>query len=62
MSYEIYVYAIMLFVSAFCLSGINFNNFFKKGHIIEAKIFVMMICLGLAYLASSFIIAFINAV
>ena len=60
MNYKIYIYALMLFVTSFAFSGINYTNVFKKGHIIEAKILVMLIVLGVSYMASRFIIDFIE--
>ena len=60
MNYKVYIYMLMLFITAFSLSGINFNNLFKKNHIIEAKIFIMLIALSISYLASRFIIDFLN--
>lgn len=60
MGYRIYIYAIMLFLSSFASSGINFNGLFKVKHEIEAKIFVMLVIMALSYLSSSFIIAFLN--
>ena len=41
-------------------NGINFNNFFKKNHIIEARFFVIIISLIMGYLLGSFIIEFLN--
>lgn len=61
MSYKVYIYAIMLFITAFSLSGLNFNNVFKKDHILEAKILMVLIILSISYLSSSFIISFIEA-
>ena len=43
MNYKIYIYAIMLLVTAFSLSGVNFTGVFKKNHEIEAKIMVVLI-------------------
>ncbi len=60
MDYKVYIYALMLIVTVFSLSGINFNDFFKKNHIIEAKIFVMLIALAISFLASEFIIMIIE--
>lgn len=62
MSYRIYIYVFMLFATSFALSGINFNHLFKEKHIIEAKIFILLIDLGLSYIASQFIINFIEFV
>ena len=60
MDYKVFIYIIMLFASFFSLSGVNFNNFFKKNHVIEAKIFVILLAISMGYLASRFIIDFLN--
>ena len=59
MNYKTYIYIISVLLSTFSLSGINFNNFFKKNKEIEAKIFVVIIALALGYLLGTFVITFI---
>lgn len=61
MNYKVYIYVCMLLLSAFSLSGINFNGFFKTKHVLEARILVMLLMLGLAYIASAFIIGLVEA-
>jgi len=58
--YKLFIYIIVTFVCVFALSGINFNDFFKKGKILEAKIFVVIIALSLSYLVANFIISFLE--
>lgn len=60
MNYKTYIYIISVLLSTFSLSGINFNNFFKKNKEIEAKIFVVIIALALGYLLGTFVITFID--
>ena len=60
MDNKVYIYMIMLFLTSFALSGINYNNLFKANHKIEARIFVMLIALAISYLAARFIIDFLN--
>ncbi|NMA50789.1 MAG: DUF1146 domain-containing protein [Mollicutes bacterium] len=60
MNYKIYIYFLVLIVTIFSLTGINFNGFFKKNHIIEAKIFVMLIAFAISFLVSEFIIKIIE--
>lgn len=60
MSYKVYVYAIMILLTSFSFSGINFNNVFKPKHEIEAKIFVMLIILSVSYLVSELLFNFIG--
>ena len=61
MDYKIFVYAISLFISVFAFSGINFNNFFRTNHRLEARIFVMLLIISVSYLVSEFIINFVEA-
>lgn len=58
--YKLFIYIIVTFSCAFALSGINFNDFFKKGRVVEAKIFVIIITLSLSYLVANFIINFLE--
>ena len=60
MNYRLIIYTIMLFTSTFAVSGINFTGFFKVKHDREAKVFVMLLILGISYVASQFIINFIE--
>lgn len=60
MSYKVIIFIIMLFATTFAVSGINYNDIFKKGHVIEARVFVMLMILGISYIASKFIIDFVE--
>ncbi|MDD4706110.1 MAG: DUF1146 family protein [Bacilli bacterium] len=59
--YKVLIYTFSVLLSVFALSGINFNNFFKKNYKNEAKVFIFIISLALGYLLGSFIIEFLNA-
>ena len=54
------IYIICIMTSIFAVSGVNFNNFFKKNHIWEAKIFVIIISFIMGYLFAEFILNFTN--
>ena len=54
------LYIICTFASSFAISGINFTGFFKKGKVIEPRVFVIVISLALGYLVTNFIMDFIN--
>ena len=60
MSYKAIIYAFMLLITSFSLSGINYTGFFKTNHIWEARFFIILITLALSYLSGSFIINFIE--
>ena len=62
MDYKVFIYIIMLFITTFCLSGINYTGFFKIKHELEAKLFILIISLGISYIASRFIIDFIELI
>ena len=52
------IYIVSVILSCFVMTGINFNNFFKKNHIWEARIFVVIMSLIMGYLLAEFIINF----
>ena len=60
MDYKIYIYVICIFVSAFAISGINFNGVFRKNTVIEARVLVLLLSLALGYLVGSLVISFIS--
>ena len=60
MNYKTYIYIISVLISTFALSGINYNNFFKKGKIVESKVLVILFSLALGYLVGTFVITFIE--
>ena len=58
--YKTLIYIFCVLLSVFVVSGINFNNFFKKNHVIEAKLFVLVISFIVVYLLGSLMSAFLN--
>ena len=60
MNYRIFIYAVTLVISAFALSGVNFTNFFKKEHKLEAKIFSLLLIISIGYLTGTFIITILD--
>ncbi len=59
MDYKIYVYLFFTMLSAFALSGINYEKFIKKNRIWETRILVMLLSFVLGYLSASFILEFL---
>lgn len=55
MNYKLFVYIVITLLSAVAVSGINFNNIFRKDKTIEAKILVFLFILALSYLVTNFI-------
>ena len=43
-------------LSIFAVSGININSIFKKGHIKEANVFMLIVIVSLTYLLANFIL------
>lgn len=60
MNFKTYIYIVSVLLSTFAISGINFDNFFKKNKVIEARVLVILFALALGYLVGSFIITFIE--
>ena len=60
MNYRVIIYVISLFVTAFAFSGINFKDFFRSKHNLEANNFTMLLIISVAYLVASFFISFIE--
>ncbi len=60
MNYKIILYTFFIMLSALTFSGINFNNFFKKNKIIEAKLFFIFISVISGYILTNFVIDFLN--
>ena len=58
MEYKIFVYILSVFLSAFALTGINFDGFIKKNRVWEARILFLLLSLALGYLVGSFVIDF----
>ena len=58
--YKSAIYIISVLLSVFALSGINFNDFFKKDHVWEARIFIVVVSFALGYLLASFLISFME--
>ena len=60
MNYKVYIYAFMMLATIFALSGINYTGLFRTNHKIEAKVFIILVAMAISYLASQFIISFIE--
>jgi len=60
MNYKAYIYVISVFLSAYALSGINYDGFIKKNKAIEARVLVVLLSIALGYLITNFITDFIS--
>ena len=60
MNYKTYIYIVSVLLATFAISGINFNNMFRKNKVVEARVLVVLLVLALGYLVGSFVITFIE--
>ncbi|MFI3260737.1 MAG: DUF1146 family protein [bacterium] len=60
MNYKIYLYVFFILISSLTYAGINFNSFFKKGKVFEARMFFSIISIITGYLLTNFVLDFIN--
>ncbi len=60
MNAKIYLYMITTLLSAYTLTGINFNKFWKSKKNIEARIFIILLSIIMSYLITNFIIDFLS--
>lgn len=60
MSIKTYIYVISVLLSAYALSGINYDAIIKKNKVIEARILVILLSIALGYLLTNFITDFIS--
>ena len=57
---KLLLYIFFTFVSAFGLSGVNFNGIIKSGKVIESKVLVMVFSFSFGYLLTNFVLDFLN--
>ncbi len=61
MSIKALLYVLFSLISAYILSSINYNNFFKKNKIIESRIFIILLSFIMSYLITNFIVDFLSS-
>ena len=61
MNVKVILYCIFTLLSTYILSSVNFNQFFKKGKIKEAKIFIILLSFIMGYLLTNFVVDFLNS-
>ena len=59
MNYKIYLYIFFSMLSAFALSGINFEKIIRKNRIWETRILVLLLSLLMGYLVTNFVLEFL---
>lgn len=61
MNIKVCLYILTTLMSAYTLTGINFNKIWKKERILEARLFVIALSLIMSYLLTNFIIDFLSS-
>ena len=60
MNPKVYFYVFFVMLSAYTLTGVNFDDIIKKNKIWEARILVVILSLVLGYLLTNFVFDFFN--
>ena len=61
MHYKIYIYVISVMLSAYTLTGVNFEKIIKRNKNIEARILVILLSFIMGYLLTNFIVDFTSS-
>lgn len=57
---RMFLYAIAAVFSTFAVSGMNLNGLFKKNHVWEARIFVVILIICMTHILEEFAYTLIN--
>lgn len=59
---KLIVYIVVILLVVFSMDSVNINSIFKKGqsNYYQARIFYMLLVMGISYLVASFIIDFLG--
>lgn len=60
MNFKTYLYVISVLLSAYALSGINYDVIIKKNKAIEVRVLVLILSISLGYLLTNFITDFLD--
>ena len=61
MTIKIAFYCIFTLLSAYLLSAVNYNQFFKKNKTTEAKILIILLSFIMGYLLTNFVVDFLTS-
>ena len=61
MQFKIYIYVISVMLSAYTLTGVNFDSIIKKNKKIEARLLVILLSFIMGYLLTNFIVDFTSS-
>lgn len=60
MKVDLIIYLLSTVISAFAVSGINFDYIIKKGHVWEARFLSIILILSLSYLLTNFFLSILS--
>ncbi len=60
MNIKVYFYVFFVMLSAYALTGINFDKWMKKNKFFEARILVIILSLIMGYLITNFVYDFLS--
>ena len=60
MNYKAYIYVLSVLLTAYTLSGLNFDKFIKKNKVLEARLLVLILSMSIGYLVTNFITDFLE--
>lgn len=60
MSLDFILYVIFFLMSAYIISGMHIEKLFKQGRIIHIWLFVLVLSMCVSYLATNFVLSFLN--
>lgn len=60
MNYKVVLYVLFVFLTIFGISAVDLDKFFKKGKPLETYIFIMLIVMSVSYMATNFVINFVE--
>jgi len=60
MSIKVYFYVFFIMLTAYALTGVNFDSWMKKNKIWESRILVMLLSFALGYIITNFLFDFLS--
>lgn len=60
MNYKAFLYIIFVFLSAYAISGLNFDAFIKRNKVIEARLIAIILTIISGYILTNFVTDFLE--
>lgn len=58
--YNLILYSLVFVLVTWCMDGININAIFKKNRVYQARVFYILLIIGLTYLVTNFLLDFLS--